>query len=70
MGTHKPIIRKEVFDAAQRTLRGRNHQTRQLRSPNCLAGLVKYGLCGAAMHVTYPGTEPKGRFKYYVCKFE
>ena len=67
MGTHKPIIRKEVFDAAQKTLRERNHQTRQLRGPNYLAGLVKCGLCGAAMHVTYPGTKPKNRFKYYVC---
>ncbi len=67
MGTHEPIIRKEVFDAAQRTLRGRNHKTRQLRGPNYLAGLVKCGLCGAAMHVTYPGTETKSRFKYYVC---
>ncbi len=67
MGIHKPIIRKEVFDAVQGTLRGRNHKTRQLRSPNYLAGLVKCGLCGAAMHVTYPGTEPKSRFKYYVC---
>jgi site-specific DNA recombinase len=67
IGTHKPIIRKEVFDAVQGTLRERNHKTRQLRSPNYLAGLVKCGLCGAAMHVTYPGTEPKNRFKYYVC---
>ena len=67
MGSHEPIIRKEVFDAAQRTLRGRNHQTRQLRSPNYLAGPVKCRRCGAAMHVTYPGTEPKSRFKYYVC---
>jgi site-specific DNA recombinase len=67
MGTHEPIIRKEVFDAAQKTLRERNHKTRQLRSPNYLAGLVKCGLCGAAMHVTYPGTETKSRFKYYVC---
>ncbi len=67
MGTHEPIIRKDVFDAVQKTLRGRNHKTRQLRSPNYLAGLVKCGRCGAAMHVTYPGTEPKSRFKYYVC---
>jgi hypothetical protein len=54
----------EVFDAAQRTLRGRSHQTWQLRSPNYLAGLVKCELCGAAMHVTYSGTETKSRFKY------
>jgi hypothetical protein len=67
MGTHKPIITQEPFDTVQRTLRERNHKTRQLRSPNYLVGLVKCGLCGAPMHVTYPGTEPKSRFKYYVC---
>ena len=32
-----------------------------------MSGLVKCGLCGAPMHVTYPGIEPKSRFKYYVC---
>ena len=48
-------------------LHGRNHKSRQLRSPNYLSGLVRCGLCGAPMHVTYPGIEPKSRFKYYVC---
>jgi site-specific DNA recombinase len=67
MGTHEPIISKELFEAAQDTMHGRNHKTRQLRSPNYLSGLVKCGLCGAPMHVTYPGVEPKNRFKYYVC---
>jgi site-specific DNA recombinase len=67
MGTHEPIISKELFEAAQDTMHGRNHKTRQLRSPNYLSGLVKCGLCGAPMHVTYPGVEPKSRFKYYVC---
>jgi site-specific DNA recombinase len=67
MGTHEPIITKELFEAAQDTMHGRNHKTRQLRSPNYLSGLVKCGLCGAPMHVTYPGVEPKTRFKYYVC---
>ena len=67
MGTHEPIITKALFEAAQRTMHERNHKTRQLRSPNYLAGLVRCGLCGAPMHVTYPGVEPKTRFKYYVC---
>jgi len=67
MGTHEAIITKETFDAAQRIMHGRNHKSRQLRSPNILSGLVKCGLCGAPMHVTYPGIEPKSRFKYYVC---
>jgi site-specific DNA recombinase len=66
-GTHEPIIEQERFDAVQRTLHQRNHRSRQLRSPNCLSGLVRCGLCGAPMHVTYPGIEPKSRFKYYVC---
>ena len=67
MGTHETIITQELSEAAQETLWERNHKTRQLRSPTYLAGLVRCGLCGAAMHVTYPGTEPKSRFKYYVC---
>ena len=66
-GTHEPIIDPERFDAVQRILHQRNHRSRQLRSPNCLSGLVRCGLCGAPMHVTYPGVEPKSRFKYYVC---
>jgi len=67
MGIHQPIITQELFDTAQKTLRERNHKTRQLRSPNYLVRLVKCSLCGAPMHVTYPGTEPRSRFKYYVC---
>ena len=46
---------------------GRNHKSRQLRGPNILSGLARCGLCGAPMHVTYPGIEPKSRFRYYVC---
>ena len=65
-GTHEPIIDKELFDCAQRTLHLRNHHSRQLRSPNCLSVLVRCGLCGAPMDVTYPGIEPKSRFKCYV----
>ncbi len=67
MGSHEPIISTETFEAAQATMHGRNHKSRQLRSPNVLSGLVRCGLCGAPMHVTYPGIEPKSRFKYYVC---
>ena len=67
MGSHEPIINTETFEAAQATMHGRNHKSRQLRSPNILSGLVRCGLCGAPMHVTYPGIEPKSRFKYYVC---
>jgi len=66
-GTHMPIVEKEVFDRTQEVLRERNHRSRVLRSPNVLAGLVRCGKCGAPMHVTYPGVEPKCRFKYYVC---
>jgi hypothetical protein len=66
-GMHKPIIEKQTFDCVQKTLQERNHKTRQLRCPNYLSGLVRCGKCGAPMHVTYPGTEPKTRFKYYVC---
>ena len=66
-GTHEPIIEKDMFDSAQETLHQRNHKSRQLRGPNYLNGIVKCGQCGAAMHVTYPGIEPKTRFKYYVC---
>ena len=36
--------------------------TLQFRSPNYLSGLVKCGLCGAPMHVTHPGAEPKSQF--------
>jgi len=66
-GMHEPIIEKQTFDCVQKTLRERNHKTRQLRGPNYLSGIVKCGQCEAAMHVTYPGIEPKTRFKYYVC---
>ena len=66
-GMHEPIIEKQTFDCVQKTLRERNHKTRQLRGPNYLSGLVRCGKCGAPMHVTYPGIEPKTRFKYYVC---
>jgi hypothetical protein len=66
MGTHEPIIAAETFGAAQKTMHDRAYKTRQLRSPHHLAGLVRCGLCGAPMHVTYPGTEPKRRLKYYV----
>ena len=67
MGSHEPIISTKTFEAAQATMHGRNHKSRQLRSPNVLSGLVRCGLCGAPMHVTYPGIEPKSRFKCYVC---
>ncbi|MBA7637631.1 hypothetical protein ES703_45277 [subsurface metagenome] len=66
-GSHKSIIGKEVFDCVQETLKQRNHQSRKLRTPNCLTGLVRCGKCNSLMHVTYPGVEPKSRFKYYVC---
>lgn len=66
MGTHKPIT-QELFDTAQKTLQERNHKIRQLRRPNYLVGLVKYGIFGAPMHIAYPGTEPENKFKYYVC---
>ena len=66
-GSHKSIIEKEIFDCAQETLKQRNHQSRKLRTPNYLTGLVRCGKCNAPMHVTYPGIEPKTRFKYYVC---
>ncbi len=66
-GTHTPIIEKDVFDIAQETLKQRNHQTRQLRGPNYLTGLVRCGKCGSPMHVNYPGAESKRRFKYYEC---
>jgi site-specific DNA recombinase len=59
MGKHEPIVSREVFDAVQGTRRDRQHKTRQLRSPNYLAGLVRCGLCGAPMHVTYPGESAK-----------
>jgi hypothetical protein len=62
VGTHEPIMTQALFDAAQRTLRERNRKTRELRSPNYLPGLVKRGLCGGAMHVTYSGTAPRSRF--------
>jgi len=66
-GSHKSIIEKEVFECAQETLKQRNHQTRQLRGPNYLTGLVRCGKCGSPMHVNYPGAESKRKFKYYVC---
>ncbi len=66
-GSHSPIIEKEIFDCVQETLKQRNNQTRRLRTPNYLTGLVRCGKCNAPMHVTYPGIEPKSRFKYYVC---
>ena len=66
-GTHEPIIDKQDFDCVQKTLHQRNHKTRQLRGPNYLTGLARCGKCGAPMHVTYPGIEPKTKFKYYVC---
>jgi len=66
-GSHKPIIEKKVFDPVQNILKQRRNQTRRLRTPNYLTWLVKCGECGAPIHVTYPGIEPKRRFKYYVC---
>ena len=66
-GSHSSIIEKGVFDCVQETLKQRNHQARRLRTPNYLTGLVRCGKCNSPMHVTYPGIEPKSRFKYYVC---
>jgi len=66
-GSHKPIISKDRFDSVQETLKSRRNQSRRLRTPNYLTGLVRCGKCNAPMHVTYPGIEPKSKFKYYVC---
>jgi site-specific DNA recombinase len=66
-GSHKPIIEKDMFNHVQDTLKQRNHKTRGLRTSNYLTGLVRCGKCNSLMHVTYPGIEPKSRFRYYVC---
>ena len=66
-GVHEPIIDRATWDQVERTRRDRGPRNRQMRSPNYLSGLVTCGLCGAAMHVTYPGAQDKRRFKYYVC---
>jgi len=66
-GSHKPIISKDRFDSVQETLKSRRNHFRRLRTPNYLTGLVRCGKCNAPMHVTYPGIEPKSKFKYYVC---
>jgi site-specific DNA recombinase len=65
-GTHKPIIKEELFNKVKLDLKERKAKTRGLVSPNLLTGLV-FCKCGAAMHVVYPGIPPKSRFKYYVC---
>jgi hypothetical protein len=66
-GAHEAIIGKDVVDSAQDTLKMRNHQIRQLRSPNYLTGLARCGKRGSPMHVSYPGAESKRKFTYYVC---
>lgn len=64
-GVHKAIIEKDTFAETQARLRYKKKETRRFMSPNYLSGLVKCGLCGSSMSVTYPGK--KDWFKYYVC---
>ena len=63
-GTHKPIIKEAQFDKIQSDLKTRKAKTRGLVSPNFLTGLI-YCKCSSAMHVVYPGTPPKNKYKYY-----
>ena len=65
-GTHKPIIKEAQFEKIQKDLKVRKAKTRGLVSPNLLTGLI-FCKCSSAMHVLYPGTAPKNKYKYYVC---
>jgi site-specific DNA recombinase len=66
VGTHKPIIKEAQFEKIQKDLKIRKAKTRGLMSPNLLTGLI-FCKCSSAMHVLYPGTPPKNKYKYYVC---
>ncbi|MFH1782149.1 MAG: recombinase family protein [Candidatus Omnitrophota bacterium] len=65
-GAHKPIIKQAQFDKIQKDLKVRKAKTRSLMSPNLFTGLI-FCKCSSAMHVLYPGTPPKNKYRYYVC---
>src|SRR3989338_2537061 len=65
-GTHKPIIKEEVFNRVKEILPTRKAKTRSFVSPNLFTGFIFCG-CGTPMHMIYPGLPNKAKYKYYAC---
>jgi hypothetical protein len=65
-GAHKPIIKKEDFEKVKEALPLRKLKPRVFLSPNLFTGFIFCG-CGSPMHMSYPGSESKKKYKYYAC---
>src|SRR3989338_2727131 len=65
-GAHKPIIKEEVFNKIKEIFPTRKAKPRSFVSPNLFTGFIFCG-CGAPMHMSYPGSECKKKYKYYAC---
>jgi len=65
-GAHKPIIKEEAFEQVKEALPLRKLKPRRVCEPNLFTGFIFCG-CGAPMHMSYPGSESKAKYKYYAC---
>jgi site-specific DNA recombinase len=65
-GAHKPIIKEEDFEKVKEALPLRKLKPRVFVSPNLFTGFIFCG-CGSPMHMSYPGSECKKKYKYYAC---
>jgi len=65
-GAHKPIIKEEAFEQVKEALPLRKLKPRVFVSPNLFTGFIFCG-CGAPMHMSYPGSDSKAKYKYYAC---
>jgi site-specific DNA recombinase len=65
-GAHKPIIKEEDFEKVKEALPLRKLKPRVFVSPNLFTGFIFCG-CGSPMHMSYPGSESKKKYKYYAC---
>ena len=62
LGTHEPIITRDLFDTVQEVLSG-GRPPSQSKHDFAFMGLVKCGLCGCAMTAELK----KGKYVYYHC---
>jgi site-specific DNA recombinase len=67
--SHEPLIDEETFQQVQTMMRRKAGSRSDRRNTNCLAGLLRCGLCGGAMIVTSSGSKPPGgsNYRYIVC---
>ncbi|ANS73965.1 site-specific recombinase [Paenibacillus yonginensis] len=64
---HEPLIKKDVFYAAQRILLSKSHNRAPRRAYHPLTGILKCGKCNEGM-VCQKRTYNSKEYRYYICK--